>query len=165
VQSPPLAHQGWKSCTSIRGQLDNILLAYIRFTSPVRALRAGPYGYLEHFEGQGSAYTVSSTLTLRQGHWKTRPYQAFKVKIVNGRPLRVYYDFNLADRALFEIDGILHTDQVTAIRMHYDKDTPKTFDISVGDDQEAEDPLARVVRGAQLIWSAIGLVFGSEDLL
>lgn len=146
-----------------QGQLDNILLAYIRYTSPIRELRTGAYGYLEHFEGQGSAYTLSSALTLRQGVWKTRPYQAFKVKVRNRPGLMVYYDFDLGDRALFEIDRILYTDQVTAIRLHYDENTPKTFDISVGDDTEAEDPIARVTRGAQLLWSAIGLVFGAED--
>jgi len=35
---------------------------------------------------------------------------------------------------LFDIDSILYTDQVSAIRLHYDADTPKTYDLSVGDD-------------------------------
>src|SRR5699024_11128612 len=133
-----------------QGQFDDMLLAYIRFTDPLRQLRAGPYAYLEHFEqGTGSGYTVSSTLTLREGHYKTRPYQAFKVKIVNGQPNMLYVDFDLGDRALFEIDGVLYSDQLTAIKLHYDADTPKTFDLSVGDDTESESPLARVVHSVQ----------------
>lgn len=148
-----------------QGQLDDMLLAYIRFTDPIRELRVGEYGYLEHFEqGSGSAYTVSSVMTLRQGHWKTRPYQAFKVQVRNGFPHRLYYDFDLGTRCLFEIDGLLYTDQVTAIKLHYDDKTPKTFDLSVGDDGEQEDPVARVARGVATIWSAISVLFGSADL-
>ena len=148
-----------------QGQLDDMLLAYIRFTDPIRELRVGEYGYLEHFEqGSGSAYTVSSVMTLRQGHWKTRPYQAFKVQVRNGFPHRLYYDFDLGTRCLFEIDGLLYTDQVTAIKLHYDDKTPKTFDLSIGDDGEQEDPVARVARGVTTIWSAIGVLFGSADL-
>lgn len=148
-----------------QGQLDNILLAYIQVTDPVRAARAGAYGYLEHFEqGSGTAYTVSSSLTLREGHHKTRPYQAFKVAIRNGGPYSIYYDFDLGDRCHFEIDGVLHTDQVSAIKLHYDMSTPKTFQIAVGDDRESENPMAAAMRSIQGLWSAVGMLFGSGDL-
>lgn len=148
-----------------QGQLDNILLAYIQITDPVRASRAGAYGYIEHFEqGSGTAYTVSSALTLREGHYKTRPYQGFKVAIRNGGPYSIYYDFDLGDRCHFEIDGILHTDQVSAIKLHYDMSTPKTFEIAVGDDRESENPMAAAMRSIQGLWSAVGMLFGSGDL-
>lgn len=148
-----------------QGQFDNMLLAYMRFTDPIRALRTGPYGYLDHFEkGAGSAYTVSSTLALRQGHWKTRPYQAFKVQIHNGRPHTLYYDFDLGDRMTFEIDGILYVDQVSALKLHYDADTPKSYDLSIGDDTEMEDPLASVVSNVQMLWNGVALAFGAADL-
>lgn len=148
-----------------QGQFDDMLLAFIQITDPVRALRAGDYGYAEHFErGSGTAYTVSSALTLREGHFKTRPYQAFKVQIRNGGQHSLYYDFDLGTRAHFEIDGILHTDQVTAIRMHYDMSTPKTFDISIGDDRESENPVAAATRSLANLWNAVSMLFGSGDL-
>jgi len=148
-----------------QGQLDNTLLAFIQVTDPVRAATAGPYAFLEHFEqGSGSAYTVSSALTLREGHYKTRPYQAFQVSIRNGRPHTLFYDFDLGDRALFEIDGVLYTDQVTAVRMRYDTTTPKTFELSIGDDTESESPTAQVMRIAQAFWSALAMLFGSGDM-
>lgn len=148
-----------------QGQFDDMLLAFIQITDPVRAGRAGPYGYLEHFEqGSGSAWTISSALTLREGHFKTRPYQGFKVQIRNGGAHSLYYDFDLGTRCHFEIDGILHTDQITAIKLHYDKDTPKTFDLSIGDDRESENPVAAATRSLANLWNAVSMLFGSGDL-
>jgi hypothetical protein len=148
-----------------QGQFDDTLLAYIQITDPVRASRSGPYGYLEHFEqGSGSAWTISSALTLREGHYKTRPYQAFQVSIRNGGQYTLYYDFDLGTRCHFEIDGVLHTDQVTAIKLHYDQGTPKTFDISIGDDRESENPMASAMRSLGNLWNSVGLLFGSGSM-
>jgi len=149
-----------------QGQFDNMLLAFMRYSDPLREISSGNMGYLEYFtqEGGGTAYTISSALTMRQGHWKTRPYQAFKVAIWNRRPYAIYYDFDLGDRCLFEIDGLLYTDQVNAVRMHYDRDTPKTFELTIGTDTEQEDPLGQAVRTLQTMWSAVGTLFGSNDL-
>jgi hypothetical protein len=148
-----------------QGQLDDILLAFIAITDPVRASRSGPYGYLEHFEqGSGTAWTVSSALTLREGHHKTRPYQAFKVSVRNGGPYNLYYDLDLGTRCLFEIDGVLHTDQVTAVKLHYDRSTPKTFDLSIGDDRESENPMAAATRSIGNLWNAVSVLFGSGNI-
>lgn len=148
-----------------QGQFDDMLLAFIQITDPVRANRSGPYGYLEHFEqGSGSAFTISSSLTLREGHYKTRPYQGFKVEIRNGGQYTLYYDFDLGTRCHFEIDGIFHTDQVTAIKLQYDKGTPKTFAMSIGDDRESENPMAQATRTLATLWNAVGMLFGSGDM-
>ena len=129
-------------------------------------MRCGPYGYLEHFEqGSGTAWTVSSALTLRDGHYKTRPYQAFKVSVRNGGQHVIYYDLDLGDRALFEIDHVLHVDQVTAVKLHYDETTPKTFDLSIGDDRESENPMASATRSLANLWNAVGVMFGTGDLI
>lgn len=142
-----------------------MLLAFIQITDPVRATRAGDYAYLEHFQqGSGTAWTISSALTLREGHFRTRPYQAFKVQIRNGGQHSIYYDMDLGTRCHFEIDGILHTDQITAVKLHYDKSTPKTFDLAIGDDRESENPVAAATRSLATLWNAVGLLFGSGDL-
>lgn len=161
-----LAPQGSGLEEVYQGQFDNMLLAFQRYTDPLREIAAGDMGYLEYFtqEGGGTAYTISSALTIRQGHWKTRPYQAFKVSIWNRRPYQVFYDFDLGTRALFEIDGLLYTDQFTVIRMHYDESTPKTFDVTIGTGSEQEDPMGQAVRTIQTMWNAIGTIFGSNDL-
>lgn len=148
-----------------QGQFDDMLLSFIRYTEPSRYETAGPYAYLEHFEqGTGSAYTISSTLTLRQGLWRTRPYQAFKVSVRNGYPNTLYYDFDLGDRVLFQVDNVMYSDQVTAVKLHYDRDTPKGWDLSIGEDGEMEDPLASVTRTMGTFWNALSMLFGSGDL-
>ncbi|QJD50424.1 minor tail protein [Mycobacterium phage Chris] len=148
-----------------QGQADNVLLAYIQATDPVRAFRSGPYGYLEHFEqGSGSAYTVASAMTLAEGHHKTRAYQAFKVSVRNGGQHTLFYDFDLGTRCHFEIDRIYHTDQVSALKLHYDETTPKTYDLSIGDDTESESGLAQLARDAASFWNALGTLFGSGDM-
>lgn len=148
-----------------QGQFDDTLLAFIAITDPIRAQRSGPYGYLEHFEqGSGSAFTVSSALTLREGHYKTRAYQGFKVEIRNGGQHTLYYDYDLGTRCHFEIDGVLHTDQITALKLQYDKSTPKTFSLSIGDDRESENPMAQTTRTLATLWNAVGMLFGSGDL-
>lgn len=148
-----------------QGQFDDILLAFIQITDPIRASRSGPYGYLEHFEqGSGSAFTISSALTLREGHFKTRPYQAFKVSIRDGLSHTLYYDYDLGTRCHFEIDGVLHTDQITALKLHYDQTTPKTFDLVIGDDRESENPMAAAMRSLATLWNAVGMLLGSGDM-
>ncbi|QFP94810.1 minor tail protein [Mycobacterium phage Marshawn] len=148
-----------------QGQADNVLLAYIQVTDPVRAMRSGPYGYLEHWEqGSGSAYTVASAMTLAEGHHKTRAYQGFKVQVRNGGQHTLYYDFDLGTRCHFEIDRIYHTDQVSALKLHYDETTPKTFSLSIGDDTESQSGIAQLARSASEMWSALGMLFGSGDM-
>lgn len=149
-----------------QGQADNMLLAFMRYTDPNRELSASEYGFLEEFvQGSGSAWTISTPLTLREGHFKTRPHHAFRVSVRNGRPHRVFIDgVEMGTRALFEIDGILSVDQVSAIRLHYDETTPKTFDLSIGDDTEAQSPLARVMNTAQTFMAGVAMLFGSSEL-
>jgi len=156
---------GWQNYSANGFWNHNTLLAFIQITDPVRANRAGSYGYLEHFEqGSGSAFTISSALTLREGHFKTRAYQAFKVAVRNGGAHTLYFDFDLGTRCHFEIDGIMHTDQVTAIKLHYDASTPKTFDIAIGDDRETENPMAAATRSLATLWNAVGMLLGSGDM-
>ena len=70
-----------------QGQLDDVFLAFMRFTDPIRSAAAGPYAFREHFEtGSGSAYTVNSIQTLREGWFKTRPYTSIKFDVGDGAP-------------------------------------------------------------------------------
>jgi hypothetical protein len=148
-----------------QGQLDDTLLAWQRFTDPVRAIRMGDFGFLEHFEGgSGSAYTVSAVMDLRTGHWKTRSYTSFSTTIRNGAPYLANVDFVLGDRVAFEMGNILHVDQVTAIRYSWDSSTPITVELSIGRDTEEEDPVAKATRTIAAVWNMVGLFAGSGDL-
>lgn len=144
-----------------QGQLDNMLFAWQRYTNPWRALYTGDMGYLEHMEHPGStAYTVSGVLNLRLGDFKKRAYRWFKTSVRNGAPWFVYYDYNLDDRIMFEIDNIFYVDQVSAIRYSYDRNKPVTYEISVGDDTRDDDPFAEGVRAMQAVFSIVAMGAG-----
>lgn len=148
-----------------QGQGDDIFFAFVRYTDINRELRSADYGLLEEFvQGSGSAYVIATPLTIREGLDKTKPYHAFKVEVRNARPHRVFLDVDMGDPALFEIDGILTQDHVSAIRLFEDETTPKTFGISIGDDRESDSGLARVTRTAQEFWNGLATLFGSESL-
>lgn len=148
-----------------QGQLDNVLFAWQRFTDPMRALFTGDCAWQEHFErGGGVAYVLSSVLTLRVGHYRTRAWQGFTCKVVNGRPHLVDVDVRLGERAGFEQDHIIFVDQITAIKRHWDRDTPVTIDLAIGDDRDKEDPAARGIRMLQAMWAVLGQFLGEGTL-
>lgn len=149
-----------------QGQLDDALLAWQRFTDPIRAIRMGDFGFLEHFEqgGGGTAYTVSGILNLRSGHWKTRAYTSFKTSIRNGVPYLLDTDFTLGDRLGFQMANVIHVDQCTAVRRSYDESTPMTIELSIGDDSEEEDPVAKATRTLAAVWGLMGMFLGSTDV-
>ncbi|ORV20969.1 hypothetical protein AWB98_01340 [Mycolicibacterium conceptionense] len=148
-----------------QGQLDDTVLAWQRFTDIKRAILMGDFGFLEHFErGSGSAYTVSGTLDLRTGHWKTRAYSSFKTTIRNGAPYLVGRDFQLGDRLGFQMANIIHVDQCTGITYSWDSNTPITVGLSIGKDSEEEDPVTKATRTLAAVWNLVGMFMGSADL-
>lgn len=148
-----------------QNQADDVWFAFIRYTDPNRELRSADYGLLEEFvQGSGSAYVIATPLTIREGLDKTKPHHGFKVEVRNARPHRIFLDVDMGDRALFEIDGILSQDHVSAIRLREDETTPKTFGLSIGDDREADGGLARVTRTAQEFWNGLATLFGSGSM-
>lgn len=148
-----------------QGQLDNCLLAWERYTDPLRALWTGELAYQEYIErGSSSAYTVAGWLSLAEGHWKTRAFYGFEAKYFNGRPWVYGVDFQLGDRVGFEMDGVIYVDQLTAIRFQYDRKTPRYLEISIGDDRDKRDPIAGGLRIMQGIYSLVGAYLGEGTL-
>lgn len=149
-----------------QGQLDDVAFAYQRWTDPIRALQNGDFAFLEQFEqgSSGTAYTVSGTLDIRTGIWKSRPYTNFRVSIRNGYPWVANLDFTLGDRCSFEMANVLHVDQVTAIRYKWDKDSPVRVELSVGDEGAEQDPVGQAVKAIAGFWNIFGSFMGSSSL-
>lgn len=144
-----------------QGQLDDVAFAFQKWTDPKRVFDMGAHAFLEHMEnGSGTAYTVSGAVTMRIGLYKTRPHTACKVSIVNGFPWFVYDDFDLGDRVLFELADILYTDQVSGIKWSYSTDQALKCDLSIGTDEDEEDPFARGLRAIQGVWGVVGMILG-----
>jgi hypothetical protein len=148
-----------------QGQLDNVVLAWERYTSPVRELHCGELAYQEYIErGSSSAYTLAAWLGLAESNWKTRPFYGFQSKATNGRPWVYGIDFALGDRVGFEMDGIIFVDQLTAVKWQYDRDTPNALQISVGDDRDKHDPIAAAMRSLQGVYALVGSFLGEGTL-
>jgi hypothetical protein len=148
-----------------QGQLDNVLLAWERYTDPVRAVYGGDLQFQEYFDkGSSTAYTMAGWLTLREANFKTRPFYGFTTDAVNGRPWLIDVDVRLGQRAGFEIGGIIYVDQISAVKRTYDRKTPVVVSMSVGDDRNKHDPIAQAVRAMSAMWMAVGALFGEGTL-
>lgn len=148
-----------------QGQLDNTLLAWERFTDPLRALYAGDLSWQEHFErGSGQAYTLSSILTLRSGDWKTRPFAAFQAKAIDGFPWIADYDYHLGDRVGFEQNGVIYVDNVYGIKREWDWQRPLLVDCKIGENKEKGDPFAAAFKTLANLYAFAGQVAGEGTL-
>lgn len=148
-----------------QGQLDNVLLAWERLTDPVRAVWTGDLAYQEHFErGSQTAYTMAGILTLRQADYNTRAYYGFQAQVVSGFPWVLDVDVRLGDRAGWEFNGIIYVDQITAIKRNWDRHTPVTCGVSVGDDKDKQDPIARGLRAINALYGAFGALLGEGTI-
>lgn len=148
-----------------QGQLDNTLLAWQRFTDPIRALYAGDVAWQEHFErGSGTAYTLASILTLRDGDWKTRPFAAFKADTINGHPWMADIDYYLADRVGFEQNGIIYVDNVYGIKREWSWDKALLVSCKIGEDKQRSDPFAAAFKTMANLYSLVGEMAGEGTL-
>lgn len=148
-----------------QGQLDNVLLAWERYTDPLRALWTGETAYQEYIErGSSSAYTVAGWLSLSEGHWKTRAFYGFETKTLNGRPWVYGIDFQLGDRMGFEMDSIVYVDQFTVARYQYDRKMPVFLEVSIGDDKDKRDPIAQGIRALSGVYSLVGAFLGEGTI-
>lgn len=148
-----------------QGQLDDTLLAFMPFVDPRRSAAVGSYARNEHFEtGSGSAFTISSVQSARQGWWNTRPYTSFKFDVGDGNPYILGLDVRLGSRVSAERRGVVYTDQIMAIRRGGDRNTSGRPVISFGDDSREEDPVAQGFAAIQNVANFVGLLAGSGDL-
>jgi hypothetical protein len=148
-----------------QGQLDNTLFAWERYTDPVRAVWAGDLQFQEYFDrGSSTAYTLAGWLTLAEANYKTRPFYGFTTDIRNGAPWIVGQDVLLGERAGFEMGGVIYVDQITAVRHKYDRKTAQIVSMSIGDDRDKHDPVARAVRAMQAVYQGFSAFLGEGTI-
>ena len=144
-----------------QGQLDNMLFAWQRYTNPFRAIATGDTAYQEWFERPGSAaYTMSAILNLRTGDFKKRAWRSFKTRIRNAMPYVILYDIMLDQRIGWEVDGILYVDQMSRIKYEYDRGSHITYEVSLGDDTEQQDPFAQGIKALQAVYTIAAMGVG-----
>ena len=148
-----------------QGQLDNVLLAWERYTDPIRALWTGDLAFQEYFErGSSTAYTLAGFLTLAEANYKTRPFYGFQTQIRNGYPWAIDIDTGLGQRAGFEMGNIIYVDQITAVKRVYDRTTPRIVSLSIGDDRDKHNPVSQVIRTLSAIYMTLGAFLGEGTI-
>lgn len=148
-----------------QGQLDNSLLAWERFTDPIRALNAGDMAWQEHFEkGSGTAYTLASILTLRSGDWKTRAFAAFKAETRDGNPWIANLDYRVGDRVGFEQNGIIYVDNAVSIKREWSWSQPLVVSMKIGEDKLKADPFNAAFKTIAAVYSLVGELAGEGTL-
>jgi hypothetical protein len=148
-----------------QGQLDNTFLSQERLTDITRAIWTGDVAYQEHYErGSQTAYTLASVLTLRQADWNTRAYYGFQAQVISGFPWVLDVDVRLGERAGWEFDGVIYVDQLTAIKRSWDRESPVLCTLSIGDDKDKQDPIARGMRAINAMYGMFGALLGEGTL-
>jgi len=148
-----------------QGQLDNVLLAWERITSPMAALWGGDLDFQEYFErGNSVAYTLSTAITLQTALWKTRSFQGLKGEVRNGNPWLIDIDTGLGDRNGWEFDGVIYVDQIYAVGRSVEKRADLKTKITIGDDKDKDDPLARTIRALKGVYSLFGAFLGEGTI-
>lgn len=147
-----------------QGQLDDVFLAFMRYTNPIRSAQAGPYAFREYFEqGSGSAYTINSFGTLAEGDYKMRAYASMKFDVGIG-PLVWGEDFVLGDRVMAEMRGIFYVDQILSVKAEGSRTESGRPMVAFGDDTREEDPVARAFRTISNVGNFAQLLSTGGDL-
>lgn len=148
-----------------QGQLDDTLLSFINFIDPIRSADVGPYAFQEHFEtGSGSAFTINSVFTLREGWWKTRPYVSFKFDVGDGAPFVLGEDIRLGSQVVAERRGVLYRDQIMGVRRQGNRRQSSRPLLSFGDDSREEDPMAQGFAAIANVANFAAMLAGSGDM-
>lgn len=150
-----------------QGELDDVLLAWERFTDPIRALESGDVAWQEHYEkgSSGTAYTLASIIDLVNGDWKTRAFAAFKATPMDGYPWLANYDYFLGDRVGFESNGVIYVDNVYSIKYTYDWEKGNGEPvITIGEDKLKADPFGAAFKTMATLYKFVGSVLGQGTL-
>jgi hypothetical protein len=147
-----------------QGQLDDVFLAFQRFSNPVRTARAGRFAFREYMEGgNGTAYTLNAIQSLAIGDQKMKAYASMKFDIGDG-PYVYGEDFTLGDRVQAEIRGIFYVDQILAVKAEGSREEGGRPIASFGDDSREEDPVARAFRTIGNVSNFGALLAGGGDM-
>lgn len=143
-----------------QGQLDNIFLAYQKFTNPKVALWMNDYAMLDHVEaGSGYAYVVAAAVTLRSGIHKTSPKVSFVMTTRDASPWVYGFDYVVGDRGIWEIDGIYYVDQIRGVKWSVGPGKAMQLELTVGNARDT-DSVEAGMKALANGWNAIGSLIG-----
>ncbi|WP_228805654.1 phage tail protein [Nocardia higoensis] len=135
-----------------RGQLNDVFLAWNVYRDMERVERSGPYAFRElYITGSDKAFTLDGFVAARQGLHLTRGYTSHRVTVEDNAPYLLGRDFGLGDQIGFAMGQLIFTDYVTELTFTDDRETPATWQITVGDGSDEEDAVVKA-------WQRLGRV-------
>ncbi|EME14813.1 Gp37-like protein [Rhodococcus triatomae] len=117
--------------------VEDVVLAWQRFTSWTRKSSMGSHAYKEDF-APGDAWTISGLQAGRVGLFEGRGYVSFSASVVDYSPYVVGRDVNLGDRCGFEIGGRIWLSHIVKLRRRASREVPAEWLITVGDSRDDE---------------------------
>lgn len=130
--------------------VEDLILSFQRFTNRFRKKKMGSHAYVEDFQ-QGDAWTLSGMQSGRIGLHNQRGYIAFTARVIDALPYVMGRDYRLGERCGFEIVNRIWLSHIVKRRRHADRETPPTWDLTVGDSREDELPGSTALRHLELL--------------
>ncbi|QYB01481.1 hypothetical protein I1A62_30080 [Rhodococcus sp. USK10] len=125
--------------------VEDVILAWQRFTNRFRKAKMGSHAYVHTFQ-QGDAWSLSGLQSGRVGLHDQRGFVAFIAQVIDNAPYVMGRDYKLGWRCGFEIANRIWLSHVVKRRRHWDRETPPTWDLSIGDSREDELPGTTALR-------------------
>lgn len=130
--------------------VEDVILAWQRFTNWKRKTRMGPHAYNEDFV-PGDAWTISGLQAGRVGLHDGRGWISFSASVVDNMPYRILQDVDLGERCGFEIANRIWLSHIVKLRRRADRRTPADWVVTVGDSREDELPGTTALRHVETI--------------
>lgn len=130
--------------------VEDVALAWQRFTNWSRKARMGRHAYNEDFV-PGDAWTISGLQAGRVGLHDGRGFISFSASVVDNMPYRIGQDVDLGYRCGFEIANRIWLSHIVKKRRRADRRTPADWVITVGDSREDELPGTTALRHVETI--------------
>lgn len=130
-----------------QGQLSDVFMAWMRFSSPQRTKAAGPYLKHERVVANGSqAYTVSGYMDGVEALFDSRGYTSKTIRIRDGAPLLFGRDVNIGEIVGYELDSILWCDYLSGATFRDSRDQRAQWELTIGDGSAEESSGAKAFR-------------------
>ena len=139
----------------IAGELDDIVMAFQSATNEEYRRKWGVFTLPEAFEGTGTtAFTFDAVQQLRRLMFQISPSRSFHVTMNDGLPFIPFKHFDVGDPVGWEDEDMIYTDYVTRIVVTDNRSSRAKIQITIGKEDDAEEPMAAVMRRVQGVKAA-----------
>ncbi|EOM77277.1 hypothetical protein DW322_00960 [Rhodococcus rhodnii] len=130
--------------------VEDQILAWQRFTNWIRKSTLGSHAYIHTF-AQGDAWTLGGLQSGRVGLHGKRGFAAFTARVIDMQPYVMGRDYRLGWRVGVEVANRIWLSHIARRRRHWDRDTPPSWDITIGDSREDELPGTTALRHLETV--------------